>query len=298
MNLGQNKFLVGLGGALLVGCLGLGWMVFQSYSAFDTANTQYDELKSKLQRLQTLPLYPKASNLTILEDQKKAAADSAVALHQQLLPMAFPLEPLTPEQFQDQLSATAKKLVDKAAANGVALSDKLYLGFAEYKTSTPKPEAAAALGRQLKCIALAVDTMIDRKVTSINKITRTPLPEEADASKTAAAAPTPKATKSALFTKYPFRIEFTADQKSFQAALNDLSGTPKQFFIIQPVTIKNSGDKAPKKADPAERAPVADPAATAAATPKAEKMKYILGAEKLTVDLEFNSVVFASNLPK
>jgi hypothetical protein len=298
MNVAQNKFLVGLGAAFGVGCLGLGWMVYQSYSAFDEANNQYGNLKDQLQQLQSLPLYPKEENLKKLVEQKSIATDSAIALHQKLVPMSFPLEPMTPEQFQNQLIAASKRLVDKAAANGVVLSDKLFLGFPEYKTATAKPEAVAALARQLKCIELAVDTLIGQKVASINKITRTPLPEEADASK-AVAAPTPrgpaaKNAKAPLLSKFPFRIEVTADQKAFQAALNDLSANPKQFFIIQPLSIKSSGDKAPKKIDSAEKAAAAEPGAT----PKPEKMKYVLGSEKLTVDLQFNSVVFASNLPK
>lgn len=298
MNLAQNKFLVGLGAAFGVGAIALGWMVFQSYSAYDDSSTQYANLKGELEQLQRLPLYPKKENLKILEEQKKVASESVVALHQKLVPMAFPLDPLTPGQFQDRLSDTSKRLVEKAAANGVALSDKLYLGFEQYKTATPKPEAAAALGRQLKCIELAVETLIDCKVASINKITRTPLPEEGDAPK-ATPSPTPRGTKPApakpaLLTKYPFKIEIAADQKAFQASLDDLSANTKQFFIIQPVTIKNSGEKAPKKIDPTEKAPAADPAAT----PKPEKMKYVLGSEKVIVDLQFNSVVFASDLPK
>jgi len=306
MNLGQNKFFIGLGAVLLLAFLGLGWMLFQSSGTFDEAATRYQTQVAELDRLQKLDLYPEASNLKILEDQKKVAADSAVALHQKLVPMAFPLEPLTPEQFQDQLTATVKRLTDKAAQNGVTLSEKQYLGFVEYRTATPKPEATAALGRQLKCIELAVDTLIEKKVSSIDKITRTPLPEELDSSKNAPVATTAKGgkpgqAKPELLTKYPFDIQFVTEQKAFQAALNDLSKATQQFFIIQPLVIKSQGEKAPKKNDPnADKAAAAAAAAATAAggTPKSEKMRYVLGAEKLNVTLRFDSVVFASNLPK
>lgn len=302
MNLGQNKFFIGLGAALGVGCLGLGWMVYDSYSAFDTASTAYQEQVGKLQRLQSLPLYPEPANLKILEEQKKTAAESVVALHQKLVPMAFALEPLTPEQFQDQLNEAVKGLTEKASKSGVALSDKQFLGFGEYRTATPKPEAAAALGRQLKCIELAVSTLIEKKVASIDKITRTPLPEEQDAKAPAAPAPKGKpapAKGPELLSKFPFEIQFVAEQRAFQAALNDLSKSTQQFFIIRPLLIKNQMDKPPKKIDPAEKAAAAatTPAVTGA-TPQPEKMKYVLGAEKLIVNLRFDSVVFASNLPK
>lgn len=309
MNLGQNKFLIGLGAAFLLVFAGLGWMVFQAYSTADAADDHYKEQVGELDRLQKLDLYPEVSNLKILEDQKRVAAESAVALHQQLVPMAFPLEQLTPEQFQDQLTATVKKLGDKATQSGVNLSDKLYLGFAEYRTATPKPEAASVLGRQLKCVELVVDALIERKVASIDKITRTPLAEELDSSKAPVPAPAPRGAKGAkpgsakveLVTKFPFEVQFVAEQKAFQGALNDLSKTTKQFFVIQPLAIKNQGEKAPRKNESAPGRPAAPAVASAAeagATPKPEKLKYILGAEKLNVTLRFDSVVFASNLPK
>lgn len=315
MNLGQNKFFVGLGAVLAIGCLGLGWMLYQSYSSYDAANTVYQDQVAKLQQLQSLPLYPEPANLKVLEEQKKVAAESAVTLHQQLVPMSFPLEPLTPEQFQDQLNATVKALVERAAKAGVALSDKQYLGFSEYRTATPKPEAAAVLGRQLKCVELAVSTLIDRKVASIDKITRTPLPEEQDPAKLQTTEVKPKQTgpsKPALLSKFPFEIQFIGEQKAFQGAMNDLSKNDKQFFIIRPLLIKNQQEKTPKKIDPAAEKAAAAAASVAAVnaaavtsgtsapqpTPPPEKMKYVLGAEKLNVILRFDSVVFASTLPK
>ena len=303
LNLGQNKFYVGLGATLLLGCLIFGYLLYQSSSDFSEAEQRYNGQVAELDRLQKLDLYPEEQNQAILEEQMAAAKDAAVKLHKQLVPMAFALEPMTPEQFQDKLNAAVKGLADKAAAAGVNLSDKLYLGFSEYRTATPRPEAAAALGRQLKCIELAVDVMIERKVASIEKITRTLLPEELDA-KLAVATPTPKPKRGGgkfaeHLSDYPFEIQFTTDQRAFQSVLNELSKNTRQFFIIHPVAIKNQSEKAPKKIDPASaRAATARPGAGDAAKPGAEKLRYVLGAEKLNVTLSFDSVVFASNLPK
>ena len=291
MNLGQNKFYVGLGAVLLVGSLTFGFLLYQASSDFSDAEQKLTSQVAELDRLQKLDLYPEAKNQKVLEDQMASAQDEAVALHQQLVPMAFPLEPITPEQFQDKLNEAVKSLTAKAADAGIDLSDKLYLGFSEYRTATPSPEAAAALGRQLKCIVFAVDAMLDRKVASITKITRTPLPEEQAAARAPSPPPKPGSAKPAapLFSSYPFEIEFTAEQRAFQFVMNDLSKSAKQFFILRPVTIKNQSEKAPKKIGPTA-------AADAAAKP--EKMRYVLGAEKLNVTLRIDSVVFASNLPK
>jgi len=298
MNLGQNKLFVGIGAALLVVFIALLWFLYQASSDFSAADATYQEQVTKLQRLQNLPLYPETSNLQVLEEQKKIAAESAVRLHKELVPMAFPLEAMTPEQFQDALNASVKTLVDKAAKAGVKLSDKFYLGFSEYRTTTPRPEAAAVLGRQLKCIELAVDTLIEKKVSFIGEITRPHLPEE-DKGKVTATQPTPKpagAAKKApeLLFKYPFEIQFLAEERAFQSALNELSKNTKQFFIISPLAIKNENPKAPKKIEKVSRSAVADPNANSAP----EKLLYVLGAEKLNVTLHFDSVVFAGTLPK
>ena len=299
MNLGQNKFYIGLGAVLLLGSLIFGYLLWQTSDAFSEAEGKYNEQVAELDRLQKLELYPKAENQKILEEQMASAHEAAIMLHRKLLPMSFPLEPLSPEQFQDKLDAAVKKSMEKAAAAGVNLSDKFYLGFAEYRTATPRPEAAAALGRQLKCIALAVDTMIEKQVASIDKITRTPLVEELDASREPVAAPTPKPrSKSApLLSSYPFEIQFSSEQRGFENVLNELSANEQQFFIIRPVMIKNQSEKAPKKIDP-NAATEAAKTAAAGAPLKNDKLRYVLGSEKLNVSLRFDAVVFASNLPK
>ena len=306
MNLGQNKFFIALGATVLIGGLALGYLVYQSSSDFDDATTRYNEQVQELNRLQRLDLYPEEANLKMLEEQKKIAHETAISLHQQLMPMAFPLEPMTPEQFQDKLNASAKALADKAAAAGVNLPDKLYLGFAEYRTVTPIPEAAAALGRQLKCIEMVIDAMIEKKVASIEKISRTPLPEEIAAAKADVQGQKAKGPKGGkpgnpvpeLISKFPFEVQFIAEQKSFQAVLNEVSKDARQFFIIRPLVIKNQNEKAPKKVDPADKAN--DPAAAAPDKNGAasKQLRYVLGAEKLNVTLRFDAVVFSGNLPK
>jgi hypothetical protein len=318
MNLGQNKFYIGFGAFMLLATGALGWFLFQASSDFSEADAKYQDQVTQLGALQSLPLYPETSNLKILEEQKDAAQVAVVSLHQALVPRAFALEPMTPEQFQDKLNEAVKAIEDKAAKAGVQFADKFYLGFAQYRAATPKPEAAAVLGRQLKCIALVVNTLIDKKVISIGEIVREPLPEEGVASKTqpqSAPQPVAKGKDAAvpLVSKFPFKVTFVSNQQPFQSALNELSKSEQQFFIIRPLLIKNQVEKPPKRIDPeAERLAAAEkqaalnntqgttpaPGATPEATPKSEPLKYVLGAEKINVTLRLDSVFFASNLPK
>ena len=320
LNLGQNKQYQYLGIALGVLALILLWLFFSSWGAYSEATDNYNNAWDKLHKLQTLPLYPEQDNLKLLKAQEELADAGVVRLHEMLVPMAFPLVEMTPEQFQDKLSATVAALTKKAEEAGVILPAGQYLGFAEYQSSTPKPSAAAALGRQLKAIELVVSTLIDKRVVSIDRISRTPLPEE-QAQPTPTPTPVPRATprggrqpaaktaatpapaaapKVELLAKYPFDVQFTGDQTSFRTALNVLSKNSEQFFIIRPLSIRNQMERSPRKVDsepvPGEERPVVT--AVKDAVRAVEQMNYVFGAEKLNVTLRIDAVVFNAELPK
>jgi hypothetical protein len=301
MNLAKHKTLVIFGTLLLVGCVAFGYLFFSAWSGYLAADAKYTKQLAERKRLKSLPLYPEPANLRIVEEQKKTAARMAEELFEKVRPTAFPLEKTTPDQFQQKLNATVQRLAAKAAEQGVKLglnekTSNFYLGFDEYKTAVPSPAAATALGRQLKCIELAVETLIDKKVDAIVKITRERLPEEAVAGATPTPAPVRGAGKGKteepaqpLVSKYPFRVAFVAEQKVFQNALNDLSKNDRQFFIIVPESLKNQSDKSPKRNDPnAKRNDIA----------QGQTLRYVLGAEKLAVTLRFDTVVFADKLPQ
>ncbi|MEI6350864.1 MAG: Amuc_1100 family pilus-like protein [Verrucomicrobiota bacterium] len=314
MNLGKNKFLVGLAAALVVGGGTFGYLLFDSYSKYSGLNEQYSTLSGELTRLQALPLYPEPANLKKLDAKKDAAEEAVKTLNQQLVPLSFPLEQISPEQFQDQLRVAVSATSEKAKALGVKLPEKFYLGFDNYRTLPPKAEAAANLGRELKAVELAVNTLIESKVATIDSVIRTPLPEEGEPSKVAAqpsitvgrpASTAPKATP--LITKFPFEIQFSAEQSHFRNGLNALVKNSKQFFIVRPVTIKNDVEKPLSRAEanPTPKTQLAtsvnpgDPAAGAVPPPAEEPaLHYIVGTEKVTVGLRVEMVVFASSLSK
>ena len=300
----------------MAGGLGaLGYLLFQSYSQFSDLNAEYEKQASDLQGLQTQPLYPEPANLARLKEQREAATAAAQSLQEQLAPMTFPLQAITSEQFQDKLRASVSATVDKARGLGVALPTKFYLGFDQYKSQPPKTEAASPLDRQLRAVELVINTMLENKVDSILKLDRPQLPEEGDAVRPTvqpggqSARPGLKAdvAKRDLFTKFPFEVQFIADQNRFRRVVNQLSKDSKQFFVIRPLKIQNTREKGLSKTDPAASfyKPVAAPepavasgttaGAAPAAAPKVERpdnMRYLVGTEKLNVTLRFDMVVF------
>lgn len=313
MNFAQNKFLIGYGAVLLIGGGALGFLAFKESSRYAANQESYNKELASYKQLTSAPLYPDAENLKKLEGQNEELKGAVTALNEKLIPMSFPIEEVTPEQFQDILRASVSAVVKKAAENNVTLPDKFYLGFDSYQTQPPSVAGAPYLLRQLKTVELVVNSMIDNRVTTISSITRAPLPQEGGAAPAAApartgAAPTagakpggPAAPAAANVERFPFSIQFTADQSNFRVVLNKISGTDKQFLIVRNLTVKNTDEKPTAKVIPVAAAiPVqAQQARSGAETSSpAQNLQYIVGTEKVEVDLQLEMVIFTGNSSK
>src|SRR5215210_7330256 len=157
----ENKFLTGFFAAVAVGAAVLGFLMFSARARHAEVHDQYTQQATELHRLQTLPLYPDEASLKKLRDQHQAVTSATVALQTSLNAMEFPVQPMTPEQFQDRLRASVSAATDKAKANGAKLPDRFYMGFDTYQATLPRPEAAPLLGRELQAIEFVVNALLD-----------------------------------------------------------------------------------------------------------------------------------------
>jgi hypothetical protein len=304
----ENQFLSAFLGAMLAGVGALGYLLFSAYGEFSEVSGQYEKQAAELRRLQSLTPYPDEGNVKKLDEQKDDFIARIGSLQTSLAAMEFPREPLTPEQFQDKLRASVSATQDKAKQGGIKLPDKFYLGFDQYQAVPPKTAAATPLGWQLKAIELVVNQMLDSKIDSLAAITRAPLPEEGEgkpARPDAAARAPVSQTARPLVVSYPFSVSFVAEQSRFRKILNDLASTSKQFFIVRSLRLNNENEKGPPRAgavvaDAAATPPPApDKPAQPGAAPAAERLKFIVGYEKLKVTLNIEVVDFpAQNLKK
>ncbi len=315
MNWAQHKFLIGLGAVTLVGAGALGFFVVKAKSNFDTLTETYTNQSAKYNNLRKQPLALTEENLTKLQGQTTVVADTAVALQEKLARHSFPLEAATPEQFQDRLRTAVSEVLQKAQLSGVNLPENFYLGFNQYQNQPPRAEASAPLLRQLKTVQLATEILIEARVSSIAAVTRTPLPEEgAPAAATGTprpAAPKKPATPAAppapkLVVKYPFDIQFIAEQGNVRKALNDLAKNDKQFLIIRPLNIQNEQEKpTPRQSANAQSSPTpTDTANHEAPLPtqgdgpaQPRQLQYIVGTEKINVLLRLEMTVFDNPFP-
>lgn len=330
----ENKFLSGFLAAVIVGVGVFGYLLYSAMGSHDEISARYDQQASELHRLQALAPYPDEANIQKIREQKQSVSDAATALRTSLTPMQFSEQPMTPEGFQDSLRKAVTTMVEKAKGLGVTLpKDQFYMGFNEYQATLPRPEAAAALGRQLQAIEFVVNTLVENRVDSINAIRRTPLPEEGLAAggtgpATAGVAggvkpgvtgkPGVGGKSDQLVSKVPFEIEFTSDQPKFRKSINDIVSSTKQFYIIRTLVVKNQAQAGPPRAEPtppggvpapadAGAAPAPTPsidagtgAAAATGTPSASPspaaaspLRFVLGTEKLDVGMRLDIVAFA-----
>ena len=288
----ENKFLTVFFGVMLAGASALGYLLLSSKANFDEVQANYNTASTELSRLQALSPYPNESNLKAMQAQKSEYVGSSIRLQESLAALQFPLEPIHPEEYQDQLRKTVDEAVAKAGPG--VLPAKFYLGFDSYQSSPPTGDAAAPLSRELKAIEWVVNALLDAKVHSISDIRRVPIVEETAEAKAAAKTGKPlKVTSDGGVHKSNFEITFTAEQGRVRSALNAIVNSKKQFYIIRSLIIKNEKEKGPLRAT-ASVPGVNGPASQGVApSDSSQKLQVIAGNEKLIVTARIEIVDFS-----
>lgn len=319
----DNKFLTGFLIVTLLGAGALGFLLFQAKSKHSEATEAYTQKVGELQSLQNGKPYPNEANYKKVLELQKTHQQAINDLQKQLAAAEIKVEPMTPVKFQDNLNETLRRVRTLAAQVGpdVIKSDmKFSLGFETYLTQPPKDEAAAPLGRMLKAIELVMTELLKVSPTEIPKdVKRTPLAEEGG--QKAPATPAPKSGSSAaakkvveeqpLVKRYPFEIEFVAQEAKVRTFINKIVEEKNQFFVVTSVRIANMVPTGPSKTadasattttttvaatpppDPSAPAPDPNQAPAPAPAQPTEAAKFVLGEEKLSVVMVVEVVDFA-----
>ena len=284
----ENKFLTGFLVVLLGGVGALGFLLFTSQGNFADVSDNYYKQSEELKRLQNLAPYPDEANLKLMREQKDEYIANIGKLEKDLAARQFPLEQVNPAEFQDLLKKTVDAVIEKSGTG--FFPQKFYLGFDVYQTKPPEGEAAAPLARELKAIEWIVNTLIDSRITSITDIRRPPLPEE-----DYKALKTPKATapQKKLVHKTPFEVTFIAEQGRMRKALDEIVSCREQFFIIRSLIVKNEKEKGPVRSETAAQASTPAATTTPASADESQRLKIIVGTEKLIVTARIEIVDFA-----
>jgi hypothetical protein len=320
----ENKFVAGVLIVTLLGAGVLGWLLLGAKGKYDESAANFDKQATELKRLETAPAYPDKTNLEVLEEQRLKQVSLIEDLQKSLAATEFPLEPVTPTVFQDQLRAAVTALLSKP---GVMQTPKgFYYGFEPYQTALPPPDAAPLLLRELKAIQQIFQIMLDKaggRVQAVTSFTREALPEESGkpAQPVKPAVPLKPGQKPApvvepLVKPHPVDMIFIAEQRAVAEILNALAANKQQFYITRYIALHNTNERPPPRdataaapgaavAPEANVLPVAPPPGTAPAAPGApgvpgvpEKDPIILGNEKVEVTMRLEIVDFAPPKPE
>ncbi len=313
----ENKFLTTLLVVLVVGVGALGFLAFTASTAHEAASARYTDAANEFNRLRRLQPYPNKQNLEKLAGQKTEATQVINEFQAELAKKEFPLTPISPTDFQDELKKSVTAVRAKAKEAGVKLgdkeTDKFYLGFDRYETTPPESGATAVLGRQLKAIEWVVELVIANRVAEM-KLIRLELPEEkGKGGKPAADAGKGRDNRDArdsrgggkprqdLVSYYPFDVVITGKQAQIANILNAvISPKAPQFYVPRSIRVRNQKDKGPPRVVEAAAAPVVDPAnpnAPAPAAPAAPPPTFIAGEELVEAAIRFDIVDF-SDVPE
>lgn len=301
----ENRFLITLGSIVLLASVGLMVLLMRARGAYGEISQQYDTQAAELKRLQSLEPFPDQANLNATSEQVKKYAEALSALLGQLGKQNFPMENLSPNQFQDRLREVVSGVGARAAEKGVGLPPNFYLDFDPYKDSLPKSASVPALARQLKSVELIVNLLIGTRVTSLNALVREPVPEEGlarTASATPGSTPPPAGGGAAgasplppLVVNQAVTANFTCEAGQLRQIANELLKS-QQFLVIRSIKIQNQSPKGPAKVleDILAAAPPAAPGAQAATgqADESRRLQFIVGKEKLDVTLRIEIVNF------
>ena len=314
----DNKFVVGVGAAMLAGAGVLGYLTMSASDSYAAASTERTAAAEKLKEIEGKKPFPSEAYLKELGSEKQELNDKLNALQENFKKRVLPIKPVTKEAFQDRLKETvaavtagfAKSEIDPPARD-------FYLGYTEYRDKPPEDAAAPLLARQLRAIELVMELLIQEGQLKLKELTREPFTEERSKSKALEPKPAPpkpgppkpgsakpaadKAGKQ-LVEKTGFTIKVIGSDDAFRRIVNGIVGHKKQIFIIRRIEAQNEKPVPPQKTmasaptAPAPTAPAAAPA-TPAPTPAPPAptvtLEYLFGKEQVAATIDIEVLDFA-----
>jgi hypothetical protein len=266
-SLKKNKFLSTYLAVVVLGALGLGYLLFSSLKANKAAAEAFDTEKSAVASLEQKPLYPNKANLEARLAQVAEFSASVTKLQDGLRAAQPALdEAATSDKFQSELTGTLSALEAQAELTKLnsRAGAKFDLGFGEYLENLPPNKAVPDLLYQLGGVNAMVRTMLTDRVASIDDIKRAELDVESTAAAPAAAAlkpgtpagrgpkkpsagPAPALAENLVLKRYPMEVRFTGSPRSVQDVLNHLAASKDYFYAIRSLRMENENKVGPPK---------------------------------------------------
>ncbi len=269
-----NKSLAGILGVAIAGAIGLGVVLFLTYSAYAESADSLKTWSGKIAKMETAKLYPSEANVEEKEEKVSAYEDEVGKLGTVLLSLQKDVtsKPITDTDFQGKLK---QRIAETRERGKDALFPKFAFGFDIYTSSLPPQAATQDLNEYLDGVDAIVTAALDSGVKKIDALTRSDLAVEKGAAKPKKVAAAPKkpvvTTKSKKKgakdkpVKAPVEItqvverrlitlDIESDQAPLQQFLNALASATlmKHFTVVRVLRIENEKQEGP----PSKAAPV------------------------------------------
>jgi len=248
----ENKPLAVIIGVVLAVSAGLGYMLFNAWSRFETSKETYLGLGSQIAGLNSAPLAPTEANVTI---KKKAVDEYAAKVNQlggALLLVQSQLAPVKDIEFQAKLKS---KIADARKAAGtfkMSLPGEFAFGFDEYTTRLPKSaEAASELSNYLDATDELLKLLMKCGVASVDLFERSQLPVEQAQAPAPGTASNARLAPAAILTKRQVSLILTLDQGPLQLLISRLANPSEMPFFtnVRLVRIENQRIDGPLRAE-------------------------------------------------
>ncbi len=306
----ENKVPAAILGMTGAGVIGLGVVLFNTWSAATAAQEEFDTVNASLSTLKSARLAPTPENLAAKQAQVKAYSDAVGKLSLVLYKLQPEDKPITNTDFQAKLKT---KIADIKKEGGNRLPAEFTLAFGEYIADLPKSDQVAAeLSTYLDAVDEIVKMLLKSGVKSIDLLERAELPSEKGEpakpqgnAKAKAKGPQSRAVAPAAVSiteRRLVRAVIRTDQGALQTLMSKLASPSEMpfFTVVRLLRIENEVQEGPPRVavvTPTEPPKPPGPdspskPASVGVQPAAPDSRVVLGKETLRAFIEIDLVKF------
>lgn len=240
-----NTWLVGwlVVTVLLVG--GAGFFLAKGYGTYNEEFSGWDNLSSKISRLEKEVPYPSRENEDALTQLVEAYDADVTALYESLDRYQKPLnDQISDSDFTTQILANKVSEFRKVAREGgmtIKNEDQFYMGMAAYQSTFPRPQIVPLLNYQLDATDHLLRLMVESGVDQLGFVNREELPGETSEVEGSDAG----VVAGKVVQKYPISVRFSAGHGAFQEFVNRMANDKEYFFILRLLRVDNSSPDGP-----------------------------------------------------
>ena len=283
----NNPIAVALIVVAIIGAGLTSYLAVDSMARRDEAQANLDSQLQKLKQFQNQKPFPTNENLKAVKESLAEYRAELAKYRNELAAMEAPLDPINPQEFQDDLRKAVDELKKNAIGKGVALPDDFFYGFDAYQTAPPSQQEVGELNREFRVIRRITDALVDLKIGSISSLKRQEISSKAPSTPSAPpakpGAPAELSKAPAISTK-TFSIIFTAPQEKLLTAFNMIQDAD-EFLLIRSLALDNTSPQPPPRSQPGDSSATPGIPVSGGAQKSSETIQAILGRESVTASL-------------